>query len=547
MKRPTVTPSEPVLTIIQPAPNLVVGLNTPFQITGQVTDRGLPEPIEIESVTVQVDGQPPIRASLKQLPNKTLSQYTFSATAQIASGNGPHTITVVATNDQPQSTTKAVTVVVDGIAPVDGPAILVDLLTLIPLDPNDAQVLGLLGKIQTQLIPLSQSLATVNKVLIGPNLLAQPINSAETRLRLGFWIEDQNFPVVPPSAGFPLPRLSDAAANAALTAAPLLAVPSPGLFPSYGISIPVTTLQHFVDAAQPAIAEAAAAQGLTIESFTVQTSASNIIETAISGHVTLDVPLSLTITETVGFKAVVDATSPQMAPAVLSTSTSSSLGSFVDWLVGVLFPLIGATLAYAFYKLSAAASNESGLAGSLLGSIPARIPFGNKAFALPANPLYQLPDFPALVFYWNSFEVTSAGLVGNGVTSIEARTESIVKLTIAGPTSFRGTQENIQEFTDPVLSYALENISPDIGKFDWQVTGYPNSDGSISLPSPLAPEGDFNPHFPLPAKIQATTYNFNIAVKAVETCESDPTKTLTGTASRAVTYQVVKLPILTSQ
>ena len=171
------------------------------------------------------------------------------------------------------------------------------------------------------------------------------------------------------------------------------------------------------------------------------------MNTIVTGHI-LDgtVPASFTISETVGLKAVAGGPSVQMAPAVLSTDSSSSVGSLVDWIVGTFIPLIGVVLADAFYKVSTAASQKSGLAGSFLGSLPARVPFGSKAISLPGGSNFQFPDFPSLDFFWNSFGATSAGLLGVGTTEIDARTEADVSVILSGPDSFNGLQDNIVEF-----------------------------------------------------------------------------------------------------
>ena len=144
----------------------------------------------------------------------------------------------------------------------------------------------------------------------------------------------------------------------------------------------------------PALKTEASKQGLTIDSITVQTSAPDAVNTSISGHLVADVPASFTITETVGLEAVPDALSQQLVPAVLATASSSSVGSLLGWFVGVYIPLIGGLLAFAFYKVSTAAGEKSGLASTLLAGIPSRIPFGNKAISAPAG---ALPDFPTLV------------------------------------------------------------------------------------------------------------------------------------------------------
>jgi len=85
-----------------------------------------------------------------------------------------------------------------------------------------------------------------------------------------------------------------------------------------------------------------------------------------------------------------------MVPAVISTDSSSSVGSLLDWIIGTLVPFLGGVLIDVFYKVSVAASQQSGLAGGLLGRIPANIPFGDKAIALPANTTFTMPNFAML-------------------------------------------------------------------------------------------------------------------------------------------------------
>ena len=87
----------PSLTVYQPPNNLAVHLNQPFLVTGQASDRGPPEPALIDSVTVQVDNGPIIKAALTHIPNKTITLYSFKAFAQVTGGQDPHTVTVTAT------------------------------------------------------------------------------------------------------------------------------------------------------------------------------------------------------------------------------------------------------------------------------------------------------------------------------------------------------------------------------------------------------------------------------------------------------------------
>ena len=72
---PLPSPAPPVLSVNQPTPNAVVGLNQPFPVAGTVTDRGGTEPITIDSVTVQINGGPLIDRPLKNIPDETLTKF----------------------------------------------------------------------------------------------------------------------------------------------------------------------------------------------------------------------------------------------------------------------------------------------------------------------------------------------------------------------------------------------------------------------------------------------------------------------------------------
>ena len=69
----------PNLVVAQPRINLVVKLNQAFMVTGQVTDLGMPEPRLIDSVTVRVDGGPPVEATLTQIPHQKNTVVTFKS------------------------------------------------------------------------------------------------------------------------------------------------------------------------------------------------------------------------------------------------------------------------------------------------------------------------------------------------------------------------------------------------------------------------------------------------------------------------------------
>ena len=115
-----------------------------------------------------------------------------------------------------------------------------------------------------------------------------------------------------------------------------------------------------------------------------------------------------------------------------------------------------------------------------------------------------------------------------------------MNVILNGPDSFTGFQDTIIEFTDPTMGYLLENIAPDSGKFGWQISGAGSKTGTLEPPSPVVQAGDFFPNFPLGLNIAPGDYHFNLTVNAIETCESDPGKTLTGTASKAMLFRVKK-------
>jgi phospholipase C len=106
----------PQLTIQHPTPNQTVIPGQPFSVAGIATDKGMPEPITIDSVTVAIDNQPPVNASLKVIPRQKLSTVNFQAMVQVPNVPGPHTILVTATNDNGLSVRHSVTVLVASIA-----------------------------------------------------------------------------------------------------------------------------------------------------------------------------------------------------------------------------------------------------------------------------------------------------------------------------------------------------------------------------------------------------------------------------------------------
>ncbi len=110
----------PRLNIFYPRSNTVVTADQPFSVSGEATDRGMPEPILIESVTVVVDDQPLINAHLQVIPDAHLTRRSFKVMVH-GLQPGPHTIVVTATNDNGISTTQNMKVWVawwDGTVPL---------------------------------------------------------------------------------------------------------------------------------------------------------------------------------------------------------------------------------------------------------------------------------------------------------------------------------------------------------------------------------------------------------------------------------------------
>ena len=137
----------PTLDLLQPINNATIKLNQPFVVSGSATDRGKPEPIMIDSVTVRVDNQPPTRATLTRVPNQPKTTVNFKASVQVTGGQDPHTVTVIATNDNGISQKKAVSVFTG--PQVDAPAFFVDFLNPLPLDPKDPKVVAWMSQNST--------------------------------------------------------------------------------------------------------------------------------------------------------------------------------------------------------------------------------------------------------------------------------------------------------------------------------------------------------------------------------------------------------------
>jgi len=109
------------LKIFGPTPNKLVKADQRISISGEATDRGMPEPILIQSVTVAIDDQPLINAPLNVISDPHLTRRSFEVFVRVPNVLGRHTIVVTAINDMGISKTQNVNVWVpwwDGTVPM---------------------------------------------------------------------------------------------------------------------------------------------------------------------------------------------------------------------------------------------------------------------------------------------------------------------------------------------------------------------------------------------------------------------------------------------
>ena len=106
------------VTILQPtssSPSLVPA--QPLHVAGTAMGKGGPEPVAVDTVTVAVDGGPPVAASLTIVPRQKIPTVQFAADVQAPSNQGPHEIRVVAIDDAGTRAAATVTVIVQDVSP----------------------------------------------------------------------------------------------------------------------------------------------------------------------------------------------------------------------------------------------------------------------------------------------------------------------------------------------------------------------------------------------------------------------------------------------
>src|SRR5215472_1325379 len=116
----------PNVSITVPAADAHVQPLQPFLVSGRASDVGLPEPHQIDTVTVQVDAGPVVEARVIQIPDKTVSLFEYSAEVTVRDGSDPHTLTVIAVNDDGRTATAQRQVFTGPIFQAAPPAVLVE-------------------------------------------------------------------------------------------------------------------------------------------------------------------------------------------------------------------------------------------------------------------------------------------------------------------------------------------------------------------------------------------------------------------------------------
>ena len=518
----------PTLIIESPSDGVAEPLNQSFQVSGQVTDKGMPEPVMIRSVTVQIDGGPEVRAQLKHVIDHFVTRYSYSALAQIEGGSGPHTLTVTATNENGITASKTETIFGQQVS--DAPAILMDVL--LPSAPDVSLFAYLIQALQNNLSPLATSLAPIGKQLIGPNIVSsKAADGTTTLLRIGLWIEDASFPVVAANNTYPLPRLSDAQAADGFAAAP----PITQKDSTFAFSVSTAALQTFANAA---LASAGGGTGYSIGSVSVRTGAPSHVFTTVKGSAG-GAGLEIDITETLGLKTQAGGAA---APAI-DGSYSTSVGGTIDWFIPLLNLYMLGLWGLVSYESGGAVDQATGAAQAVLKNIPARIPFGKSL-------LPQAPDFPVVAISWKRFDATDASIEGAGYASVEARDQSTVAIVLDGTSEISEPVDEVTADAGAGYEYTLVDIAPDPDKFTWTVAGQIGATGAIDR-TDFSQSDQFSATFRLPAAtipgshkriVDPGTYAFTLSVNATETCDTDSSRTLTAYAAMDVTVRVPSQP-----
>lgn len=529
----------PELSITRPAQDARVVPFQPFVVTGRASDVGMPEPHVIDAVTVQIDAGPVIDAALTRVPDRHRTVVDYAAAVEVTDGPDPHTVTVTATNDNGISAVARVQVFAGPIFHAAAPSILVELLSPVPFDPGGPLLTRLASQIQYALIPAADLLAGLGMVLAGPNLATGTDPSGLFLLRLGIWIQPAGFPVVPAAPpAFPLPRLNGPGAQAGFALAGRLPVPL-NLGLSFAASVPTAALQSLIDAVYPQVKSATDSTFATLDAIRAGTAPPLTVSTTVHAHTLLGIPVTVTLTETLG--VLVDPDLGQSLPAVTGHDSDAGAGDVLDWILGALLPPFGAALLAITAIASSVASDASGqvhgVAGAVVAGIPPRIPVRTTDLGVAQ------PPFPTVVPDWKAFGTTADGILGTGTAEIRARDQSTVAMAVDGTGFIEGSQSELAGGTGFRYDIALTDIDPDPGAFTWQVTGAGTDTGPVTA-GPFGLGGTADVLFPLPLHVAPGEYDFVLTVTATETCSTDPAQTLHASTTQPVRVRVKKDPVI---
>jgi hypothetical protein len=431
------------------------------------------------------------------------------------------------------------------------------------IDTNDpAKVREFQFTLQSQLLDVNRTLASAGYFIAGPNLELTPDNNV---LRIGIWVINQSDSNPPPSLqppDLPMPVLSDSAQIAAFANTPRLlrgTSSTSGLSVPVAFSLPVATIQTYVDALAPLLTSNVSQQvpGFSLKSVTVTSTDApggnpgGTITTTLAGDV--GVPAASftgSITETLGLTPF---SATQAIPAVTGPSVSSGTDVTVQTALGVI-ALLGSPLSVFAAILGPALIDEAVLVTS--GVPPAIKALGNTAGATAANIVNSIPPsvplrawpaagayFPAVIPNWSFFGVKNASLTGVAVATLVARDASMATFSLSGPTRFMIPQHDATGGIEPTYGLRWNNLIPD--EIDWSVThstsGDSNSTANLKnapAPAPTTVAIDLL----MPARPKLGNHLFAVTVNAVEISQLDSSKTLSLSQEITVNATVIRTP-----
>jgi hypothetical protein len=139
------------------------------------------------------------------------------------------------------------------------------------------------------------------------------------------------------------------------------------------------------------------------------------------------------------------------------------------------------------------------------------------------------------VLNFESFSTADSGIVGNGMLGLQNRDQSMVQVLLTGDSYF----PNYEYGESENYSVSLTAFEPDNDQMSWT---FSEAAGSTSFAiDPFSEQGSFSTALPLQQRASGT-YQFTLDVNGTETCATDSTQTLTGSASLPIKADVGQQP-----